>query len=208
MNRRLGWSFAALLAIGCGDGGGGGDAAADGPPITFRDSGLTGARVQADWRMHCNTGDCMPATDPPARSIAAINGELGAAVDCDLQIEGTERRFNLSAMSPDGYGFSIQGARLPIDGGRVIDMFCQMRVFEPDDVDTIGTCGANPPSPSRPCQIQRVRIQEIDGVNTVTGEVRCVEMQEFADSHDLRDITSPTSASELATFSFSGCVGL
>ncbi len=206
----LGFGLGCCLALalaGCGDGGGGGDAATDGPQVMFRDSGLTGPRAFVEWRMRCNSGDC-PAMDPPARGIDAQHLMDGATVECDLTIEGTDRRMNLSAMSPDGYGFRLAGARVPVTGGRIVDSFCEMRFFEPDDVDTIGPCTNNPPSPARPCQIQRVRIDDVDGVPTLTGEMRCETMQEVGDSRDLRDITSPTSASELATFTFTGCLGL
>lgn len=199
--------FAVALAIsGCG-GDGEADASTDGPIVMLRDSGLSGASVFSEWRMRCNSGAC-PAVDPPARGVDAQDLEGGAAVGCDLQVEGTDRRMDLTVMSPEGYGWQIRGARLPIDGGRVVDRFCEMRFYEPDDVETIGACGNNPPSDTRPCQIQRVRIDEVEGVGVLTGEYRCIGMQQRSMSMNLRDIASPTSATEFATFEFRGCIGL
>lgn len=204
---RAALALGALALVGCGDGDGGGDASMDGPSVMLRDSGLTGAHAFAEWRMRCNSGDC-PAMDPPARGVDRTDLELGATVDCDLSMEGTDRRMNLTVMSEDGYGWQLRGARTGVNGGRLLGTICEVRVFEPDDVDTIGTCSNNPPSPMTPCQFQRIDIDTVDGVPTLTGEFRCAEMQEMGDSSDLRDIASPTSPSEFASFTFTGCVGL
>lgn len=195
-----------LALVGC-DGDGGADASTDGPMVMFRDSGLSGPSVFSEWRMRCNDGDCAPM-DAPARGVQTQNLEDGAVVTCDAQVDGTERRMDIEVMSPEGYGWRIAGARIPIEGGRVIERFCEMRVFEPDDVTTIGACGANPPSATRPCQLQRIRIDQVDGASVLSGEFRCIGMQQMSASSNLRDITSPTSPTEFATFELTGCIGL
>lgn len=185
--------------VGTDDGGGGTDA---GP-------GLTGPHVTIGWQMRCVEGVCPPA-DPPARSLDHTHGQDGAEVLCDLQFDGTTRRMDLTVRSQmgAGYGIEVRGAQVALMGGALMGSYCQMRVFEPDDVDLLAPCGSNNPTMDRACQITRVDIRDIDAVPTLLGQFRCESAAEERSPTHLRDVTSPTSASGNGMFTFTGCAGL
>ncbi|HJL17916.1 MAG TPA: hypothetical protein RMH99_19785 [Sandaracinaceae bacterium LLY-WYZ-13_1] len=167
----------------------------------------SGPRAVLSWRMRCASGRC-PAEEPPARSIDAVNGQDGHEVFCDLTLEGDERRLRLTARDREGNGIEVRGARVGPEGGRLLGSLCQIRVYETADVDVFGPCGSNNPTADRPCQLQRVDIREVDGVPTLTGELRCEEVPAEGDDTRLRDVTSPTSAAGHAELTFTGCLGL
>lgn len=193
----------AAVALGACDGGGGGSDAGDGD-----DAGAAaGPYARLAWRMRCVEGRC-PEPPSPERAIDAVDGVGGAEVRCDLTIEGDARRLVLTARDADGAGIEVRGAQIGLEGGRLMGSLCMMRVFEPDDATVFGTCSSNVPSADRPCQIQRVDIRDVDGVPTLTGELRCASVQVEGDSTRLRDVTSPTSSTEHAQFTFTGCEGL
>lgn len=202
MRARLGVAMALLL--GACDGGGGTDG---GSPGVDAGGGVAVAHATAAWRMRCTTGDC-PFEDPPARTIDHDHGQDGHEVRCDLQFDGTNRRMDLTLRGPDGYGFEVRGATIGLEGGRLMGSLCQIRVFEPGDVDLLTMCTASSPSPGSACQISRIDINEVDLVPTLTAELRCNSAPSEARPSEVRDVTSATSTSGNGTFAFRGCAGL
>lgn len=201
MAARLLSALTVSLLIACGGGGsldGGGDDAGFVP---------TAPHASMSWQMRCTEGTCPPA-DPPARTIDHDNGQDGFEVVCDLFPEGTGRRMDLTARSPEGYGFEVRGAQIGLEGGQLMGSLCQMRVFEPDDVNVLGMCGRSLPSDGTPCQIQRIDLRDVGGVMTLFGEVLCERVTEEGDPSDLRNMTSATMTNGYASFEFTGCVGI
>lgn len=203
MRWRLGLSLALLLAA-CDGGGGGSDGGGGG---TDAGGGPTVAHVTADWQMRCTTGDC-PFEDPPARALDHDNGQDGAQVLCDLQFNGTTRRMDLTARSAEGWGFEVRGATIGPEGGRLMGSLCQIRVYEPGDVDLLTMCTSSNPSAGSACQLSRIDIRDVDGVPTLLAELRCVDAPAEARPSDVRDVTSSTSTSGNAMLAFRGCAGL
>lgn len=195
-----------LLLAGCD---GETDPGDDAGPGVDAGNPLAGPHVVIGWRMRCVEGVC-PPEDPPARNLDHVHGQDGAEVRCDLQFDGTTRRMDLTVRSAAGvgWGFEVRGARIAEDGRRLMGSFCQMRVFEPDDVDLLTQCSGNRPTGDTACQISRVDIRNVDGVPTLLGEIRCESAPAEASPSQLRDVTSPTSTSGNAAFTFTGCAGL
>lgn len=181
-------------------------ATGDASPGTNDEGGSDGVRAVLSWRMRCDSEHC-PLEEAPPRAIDAANGEEGHEVFCDLTMEGDERRLRFTARDANGNGIDVRGARIGLDGGRLLGSLCQMRIYETADVDLFAPCGSNPSSPTQPCQIQRVNLQNVGGVATMTGEFRCQDIA-LAGHNNLRDVTSPTSSTGFAEFAFTGCDGL
>ena len=158
------------------------------------------------WRMRCASADC-PLEDPPARTIDHFNGQDGHEILCDLQFNGETRRMDLTARSASGYGIEVRGAQIGPEGGRLMGSFCQIRVFDPDDVTILTSCSSSNPTADTACQINRVDIRDVDGVPTLLAELRCAGAPEEGRPSELRDVTSAT-ASEGAQLTFTGCAGL
>lgn len=202
--RALWCALAALAAATACDGG-------DPPPADAGevriDAGPPSApRVRMAWRVRCNEGVC-PPEEPPVRMVDAEDGRDGFEVDCDVTLEGEERRMNLTLRAPDGYGLEVRGAKMEPMGVRLVGSLCQIRIFEPADVDLFTPCASNPPTAERACQFQRLDISENEGFPSLTGELRCEAMPAERDATRLRDVTSATS-SGFAEFVFQGCDGL
>ena len=138
MIRRLG--LAALLLTACDGGGGGSDGGSPGVDA----GGVAVAHASLSWQMRCTTGDC-PFEDPPARSIDHDQGQDGHDIRCDLQFDGTSRRLDLTARSPEGYGIEVRGGTIGLEGGRLMGSLCQIRVYEPGDVDLLTMCTSSNP---------------------------------------------------------------
>ena len=196
----------AIVALAGCDGPGETDDAGDGV-----DSGnpLAGPHLAMGWQMRCVEGTCPPA-DAPARMLDHDHGQDGVEVRCDLQFDGTTRRMDITVRDPagTGHGFEIRGAQIAEDGGRLMGSFCQIRVFEPDDVDLLTQCSSNSPTADTACQISRIDIRDVLGVPTLLGELRCDGAPAEASRSQVRDVTSATSASGNAAFTFTGCAGL
>ncbi|MCA9607555.1 MAG: hypothetical protein KC619_18235 [Myxococcales bacterium] len=199
------WAFCGVLLLAACDGGGGGSDGGGGG--TDAGGGPTIAHATAAWRMRCTSGDC-PAEDPPARMLDHDHGQDGAEVLCDLQFNGTTRRMDLTVRSAEGWGFEVRGATIGENGGRLMGSLCQIRVFEPGDVDLLTMCTSSNPSPGSACQISRIDIRDVDGVPTLLAELRCVDAPSEARPSDVRDVTSATSTSGNAELVFRGCAGL
>ena len=101
-------------------------------------------------------------------------------------------------------GFQLTGARIPGAGGRVTGDACEVRVFEPEDVDILGPCRGFPPSINRPCEVQ-VTVRDDSGPATVEGEVHCDGVEVRGRVLEGRDIVSDGSPFEPASFVVSGC---
>ncbi|MBX3274041.1 MAG: hypothetical protein KF729_27495 [Sandaracinaceae bacterium] len=195
-------ALAALLVGGC-DGGGGGTDAGGGHDA----GGARAAHARASWRMRCASGEC-PAVETPARTIDHDHLQDGHEVRCDLPLEGATRRMDITARSPDGYGFEVRGATIGADGGRIMGSLCQIRIFEPGDVDLLTTCTSSSPAPGTACQLSRIMIRSVDGVPTLSADLRCDDAPADGRPSELRDVTSPTSAGASAELAFTGCTGL
>lgn len=199
----LAWLPAALFVTAC-DGGGGADGGAGvdaggGPPV---------AHATVSWRMRCTSGDC-PFEDPPARMLDHDHGQDGAQVLCDVtQVDGSTRRMDLTVRSAEGFGFEVRGATIGLEGGRLMGSLCQIRVFEPGDVDLLTMCTSSGPSAGSACQITRIDIRDVDGVPSLLAELRCVDAPAEARPSDVRDVTSASSTSGNAELAFRGCAGL
>ncbi|MEQ8891443.1 MAG: hypothetical protein RID93_27580, partial [Sandaracinaceae bacterium] len=152
-------------------------------------------------------GGVGPAEVPAVRRGDAEAGRDGFEVDCDVTLEGEERRMNLTLRAPDGYGLEVRGAKMEPMGVRLVGSLCQIRIFEPADVDLFTPCASNPPTAERACQFQRLDISENEGFPSLTGELRCEAMPAERDATRLRDVTSATS-SGFVEFVFQGCDGL
>ncbi|MEC7520396.1 MAG: hypothetical protein VYE22_11050 [Myxococcota bacterium] len=199
-------SLAALAALALLTACDGGDAPAD-SGLTRPDAGPPDApRVRMAWRVRCNDGVC-PPEEPPVRSVDAEDGQDGFEVACDVTLEGDERRMNLTVRSPEGWGLEVRGAKMEPMGVRLVGSLCQIRIFEPDDVDLFTPCSSNPPTPERACQFQRLDISENEGFPSLTGELRCEAAPAERDATRLRDVTAPAS-SGFAELVFQGCDGL
>jgi len=200
MKCRIGLS--ALLLVACGGGGadtdgGGGGVDAGGPAAVH---------ASLSWRMRCASADC-PFEDPPARTINHFNGQDGHEIICDLAFNGETRRMDLTARSASGYGFEVRGATIGPEGGRLMGSLCQIRVFDPDDVNILTSCSSSNPTADTACQISRIDIRDVDGVPTLLAQLRCAGAPEEGRPAELRDVTSAT-ASEAAELVFTGCAGL
>ena len=195
----------ALLLSGCDGDGGSGDGGGGADSSTVP----SGPHVVTGWRMRCASGTC-PPEDAPERYLDHSHGQDGADVRCDLQFDGTTRRMDLTARSGmgSGYGFEVRGAMIGEDGGRLMGSFCQIRFFEPDDVDTLTMCTASSPSDGMACQINQIDIRDVDGVPTLLGQIRCDDVPAEGSPGQIRNITSPTATSGAAEFAFTGCAGL
>ncbi|MFK7989630.1 MAG: hypothetical protein AB8I08_26670 [Sandaracinaceae bacterium] len=198
-------ALATLLVVSltsCGDDRGGEDAGTGSDGAT-----PSGPSATLSWQMRCDTEPC-PEPPSPARTLDATDGEAGHTVDCDLTIEGEDRRMNLTARLGDQYGIEVRGARIGLEGGRLIGSLCQIRVFEEADLTVFEPCQASHPSPDRACQFQRIDIRDIEGVPTLTGEFRCVGAQSEMSETRVRDVSSPDAAGGNVEFAFRGCAGL
>jgi len=197
--------LALALSLAACDGGGGG---ADGGGGGGADAGGSGAaHATLSWRMRCTTPADCPFEDPPARTIDHDDGQDGHEVLCDVQFNGSTRRMDLTARSPDGYGIEVRGATIGAEGGRLMGSLCQMRVFEPDDVDLLTMCTSSNPSAGSACQISRIDIRDVDGVPALLAELRCVDAPQEGGS-ELRDVTPAMATSGSAELMFTGCAGL
>lgn len=197
----IGLALALGLAACDGDGGG-----ADGGGGA--DAGGSGAaHATLSWRMRCTSPVDCPFEDPPARSIDHDDGQDGHEVRCDVQFDGTTRRMDLTARSPEGYGIEVRGGTIGEAGGRLMGSLCQIRVFDPDDVNLLTMCTSSNPSEGSACQISRIDIREVDGAPALLAELRCVDAPEEGGG-EVRDITPPMATSGSAELVFTGCAGL
>ena len=185
-------------------GGGGGS---DGGSPGVDAGGVAVAHASLSWQMRCTTGDC-PFEDPPARSIDHDQGQDGHDIRCDLQFDGTSRRLDLTARSPEGYGIEVRGGTIGLEGGRLMGSLCQIRVYEPGDVDLLTMCTSSNPSTGSACSLQRIDIRDVDGVPTFLAELRCTDAPSEARPSDVRDVTSATATTSPTQLTFTGCAGL
>lgn len=196
-----------LCATFCGAcDGSGGDR--DGGAAGADAGGLAAAHARLSWRMRCTSATDCPFEDPPARSIDHDNGEDGHEVICDVQFNGETRRMDLTARAPDGYGIEVRGATIGPEGGRLMGSLCQIRVFEPDDVDLLTMCTSSNPSEGSACQLQRIDIRDVDGVPSLIAELRCLDAPEEGRPMTMRDITPAMATSGSTEIVFTGCAGL
>lgn len=157
------------------------------------------------WRVRCgNNPTCI---ESQARELVGIDGEFDQVVSCTTTLISADRR-NLSFVASLSTDTSIDlEVTFPAGGGDAIEGGCSVEIVETNTF--VGDCSAAAPTIAVPCQVTNLVVND-DGPDgpDISGNIFCDGIPRDGDLTDTRDIASPSSSSEPATFRFANCRGL
>lgn len=156
------------------------------------DGGSGRAFADMVWQVRCPNPP-VPGVGCPSdsmqRDINHLDGEEGHQIACGVSdLPDGRQSFFFRAFHGTDYGIGVQRAIVPAGGGVVSGMSCEMTIIE-DDNTYKGTCGANPPSETQPCQLTGLTFSRESDGDTVTGTIFCKNVPNEVAPERSRDVT-------------------
>ena len=176
--------------------------------------GGSGDPVSADvsYRLECPataSGMQCPSGIEDDYAINQFDGAGGVEATCSAASVGNTIDLTLEAIAGgtnSQSGITINNLRVDPQTNAVVGASCKILVLESGahfgDSDN-GVCGADPPSPTQPCQVTNVSING----DSVQLSVACDELASGSQAPEIRDVRGVGSAAT-ATLSFENCDGL